>query len=207
MFSEPTSLVKVYIISLNSPTFAISFLFLIQFIKMFQLGWFANPVFSKEGDYPQTMKDKIAQNSLEQGYPRSRLLEFTPEEIAYLKGTYDFFGLNHYTTAMVKHKSLTLTIPSLLDDVSAEIYHDPTWPLSASIWLKVCIIHCPLQSIICKFVHYNKLGFRWCPGGLGICSIGSGKVTIIRRSWYLRTAILTKIIRMTSIALVITISI
>lgn len=30
----------------------------------------------------------------------SRLPEFTPEEIKRIKGTYDYFGFNHYTTVL-----------------------------------------------------------------------------------------------------------
>lgn len=29
-----------------------------------------------------------------------RLPEFTPEEIKRIKGTYDYFGFNHYTTVL-----------------------------------------------------------------------------------------------------------
>lgn len=39
----------------------------------------------------------------------SRLPEFTPEEIKRVKGTYDYFGFNHYTTVLafpVDYKNL-----------------------------------------------------------------------------------------------------
>ncbi|XP_077288602.1 myrosinase 1-like [Arctopsyche grandis] len=104
----------------------------------FYLGWFGHPVFSREGDYPQVMKDRIAQNSLAQGYPRSRLPEFTSEEISYIKGTHDFFGLNHYTTTLVRMPKKVLEGPSFYDiDLGTEIFRDPAWPGSASFWLKV----------------------------------------------------------------------
>lgn len=38
-----------------------------------------------------------------------RLPEFTPEEIKRIKGTYDYFGFNHYTTVLgfpVDYKNL-----------------------------------------------------------------------------------------------------
>ncbi|KAJ4448536.1 hypothetical protein ANN_10554 [Periplaneta americana] len=49
------------------------------------LGWFSQPIFGKNGDYPQIMKDTIAQRSKEEGFPWSRLPEFTPQEIEYVK--------------------------------------------------------------------------------------------------------------------------
>ncbi|ETO70016.1 hypothetical protein F444_13472 [Phytophthora nicotianae P1976] len=54
---------------------------------LFWLGLFADPVF--KGDYPQVMRDRCG----------LRLPKFTEEEKKLLKGSSDFFGLNHYGTA------------------------------------------------------------------------------------------------------------
>lgn len=53
------------------------------------MGWFADPVFF--GDYPPEMRETCG----------DRLPTFTPAEQALLKGSLDFLGLNHYTTALV----------------------------------------------------------------------------------------------------------
>lgn len=57
---------------------------------LFSLGWFADPLYS--GDYPEAMKEKCG----------SRLPEFTEEEKMLLKGSCDFFALNHYSTSYCK---------------------------------------------------------------------------------------------------------
>jgi len=52
----------------------------------FMLAWFADPVYS--GDYPESMKARLG----------TKLPEFTADEKQMLKGSSDFFGLNHYST-------------------------------------------------------------------------------------------------------------
>jgi beta-glucosidase len=54
-------------------------------------GWFSDPVYF--GDYPQVMRERVG----------NRLPTFTEEEKKLLKGSSDFFGLNHYTTSYVLH--------------------------------------------------------------------------------------------------------
>eukprot|EP00486_Rosalina_sp_Unknown_P001744 CAMPEP_0201569066 /NCGR_PEP_ID=MMETSP0190_2-20130828/10541_1 /ASSEMBLY_ACC=CAM_ASM_000263 /TAXON_ID=37353 /ORGANISM="Rosalina sp." /LENGTH=503 /DNA_ID=CAMNT_0047990979 /DNA_START=33 /DNA_END=1547 /DNA_ORIENTATION=+ len=57
---------------------------------IWQLAWYADPIWF--GDYPQIMKDYIG----------DRLPTFTNQQKQDLKGSHDFFGLNHYTTAWVQ---------------------------------------------------------------------------------------------------------
>ena len=52
---------------------------------------FSDPVFF--GDYPQSLKDAIPE-----------LPKFTPQQQAALKGSIDFFLINHYSTKYVAHK-------------------------------------------------------------------------------------------------------
>lgn len=62
----------------------------------FQLGYYAHPIFHSKGNYPQVMIDRIAERSEAEGFRRSRLPAFTAEEIASLRGSADYLGLNHY---------------------------------------------------------------------------------------------------------------
>jgi beta-glucosidase len=53
---------------------------------LFFVGWFADPIY--KGDYPNVMRERLG----------DRLPKFSEEEKIMIKGTSDFFGLNHYTT-------------------------------------------------------------------------------------------------------------
>lgn len=51
----------------------------------FMLGWFAHPIYVN-GDYPQVMKEQIANKSRLQGLPKTRLPTFTDQEKKEIKG-------------------------------------------------------------------------------------------------------------------------
>eukprot|EP01018_Ginkgo_biloba_P017521 Gb_07480 [translate_table: standard] len=59
----------------------------------FELGWFIDPLVF--GDYPTSMKEIAG----------LRLPSFTREQSEKLKGSFDFIGLNHYSTSYVSHVS------------------------------------------------------------------------------------------------------
>ena len=52
-------------------------------------------------------------------------------------GTFDFFGLNHYTTNLATAGTVGES-PSKTRDSGVKSRQDPSWPSSASAWLKVC---------------------------------------------------------------------
>ncbi|KAI0089448.1 beta-glucosidase 1B [Irpex rosettiformis] len=54
------------------------------------IGWFADPIYL--GSYPAFMKQMLG----------DRLPEFTPEELAVVKGSSEFYGMNTYTTNLCK---------------------------------------------------------------------------------------------------------
>jgi hypothetical protein len=56
------------------------------FFKYFQMGLYANPIFSEEGDYPEVVKDRVYANSQAEGFMRSRLPTFTDDEVNYIRG-------------------------------------------------------------------------------------------------------------------------
>ncbi|KAL0849455.1 hypothetical protein ABMA28_013738 [Loxostege sticticalis] len=112
---------------------------LAEVVRQFEWGQYAHPVFSKTGDFPPVMKEKIAAKSAAQGFKRSRLPEFTSEEVEMVRGSSDFFGLNHYTTNLVyKNESLEgyYDVPSYYDDIEAKLYQPSHWSAGASVWMK-----------------------------------------------------------------------
>ena len=87
------------------------------------------------------MIERIAKLSAEQGFHKSRLPAFTQEEIDKIKGSSDYFGFNAYTTRLVTANGADnladFPEPSFDHDRDVVEYIDPTWPSSASPWLKV----------------------------------------------------------------------
>ncbi|XP_014213935.1 myrosinase 1-like [Copidosoma floridanum] len=102
----------------------------------FECGWQAHPVFSESGDYPEIMKKKVAERSRAQGYEKSRLPTFSKFWIEHIKGTADFFGLNYYTSRIVKPLPQS-SIVNWPNDEGLEYIIDSSWVSAQSSWLKV----------------------------------------------------------------------
>lgn len=107
-------------------------------LMQFEVGWFAHPIFSEKGDYPEILKKKVAENSKKEGFSRSRLPEFDDFWINYIKGTSDFFGVNHYTTSLATHGELSSRHPkiSFHRDHGVITSRDDSWS-RGNEWLSV----------------------------------------------------------------------
>ncbi|KAI9116551.1 hypothetical protein K1719_012718 [Acacia pycnantha] len=64
----------------------------------FFFGWYADPI--THGDYPQSMRSFVG----------DRLPKFTKAESEILKGSYDFLGVNYYTTNYAENPLSTSTV-------------------------------------------------------------------------------------------------
>nr|GMD00400.1 beta-glucosidase 40-like [Ipomoea batatas] len=73
----------------------------------FYLGWFLEPVIT--GDYPRSMRSRVG----------DRLPKFSAAESALVKGSYDFVGINHYTTWYVTDNKTNI-IGIFLNDTTAD---------------------------------------------------------------------------------------
>jgi beta-glucosidase/6-phospho-beta-glucosidase/beta-galactosidase len=103
----------------------------------FNLGWFANPIYSKDGDYPKVMRDNVNANSDKEGRSSSRLPTFTADEIKMIQGTADFFALNYYSSRIVYKMQ---NPPAQYDweaDAGIRQVVDPEWKRGKSDFLYV----------------------------------------------------------------------
>ena len=87
----------------------------------FTLGWFADPVFY--GDYPEVMKKRVG----------DRLPKFTEAEKALLKGSTDFFGLNHYMGFLTEDDPVKKN-PSYWNDRGIITSSKPEWKKTDMGW-------------------------------------------------------------------------
>ncbi|XP_072382699.1 myrosinase 1-like [Diabrotica undecimpunctata] len=102
----------------------------------FSWGFFGHALY--HGDWPAIMKSRIDLRSKLEGYAKSRLPEFTQEEINYIKGTNDFFAFNTYTTSVVRAiDEPEIGDPTPEKDVGVYEYQPDDWISGASPWLKV----------------------------------------------------------------------
>lgn len=73
------------------------------------------------------MKDRMSRRSKNYGFSYSLLPEFTDSEKAYIKGTYDFLGVNIYTAALVRAGNANPNTMGFFSDVEAILYQPPEW--------------------------------------------------------------------------------
>ncbi|XP_066141718.1 myrosinase 1-like [Euwallacea fornicatus] len=100
----------------------------------FNLGWYAHPVYV--GDWPQVMIDRVAKRSELEGLDATRLPPWSEEEIKFVKGTHDYFGLNMYTGFAVKDApEPEIGTPSYDSDKNTDTRFRDEWTLSIADWL------------------------------------------------------------------------
>ncbi|XP_048443357.1 beta-glucosidase 24 [Pyrus x bretschneideri] len=95
----------------------------------FSYGWFMDPL--TRGRYPKHMVKLVG----------SRLPKFTEEQSNMLKGSYDFIGLNYYSSSYAKDVPVKAAQPSQSTDAKVESLNNRNGvligPMAASNWLYV----------------------------------------------------------------------
>jgi beta-glucosidase/6-phospho-beta-glucosidase/beta-galactosidase len=104
----------------------------------YRLGWFAHPLFSKEGGYPKIMIEEIGKRCKLEGRAFSRLPKMDKKTKAFVRESSDFFGINYYTSRLISvdrsEHNLTDT-PAWFKDAKSIIHVDPKWKRGKSEWL------------------------------------------------------------------------
>ncbi|XP_075985442.1 myrosinase 1-like [Anticarsia gemmatalis] len=104
-------------------------------------GRFAYPIFSKEGGWPPTLEKFMADKSKQEGYSRSRLPPLTAEEIELIRGTYDFYGLNHYLSRRIRKARPGEKIGTWplygSDEINIQMESDPSWETTGLDWFPI----------------------------------------------------------------------
>lgn len=93
----------------------------------FAISWFADPVYF--GKYPDSMRKQLG----------NRLPEFTAEETALVKGSNDFYGMNHYCANYVKHKEGEADLDDFqghLEQLFENKQGESIGPETQSFWLR-----------------------------------------------------------------------
>nr|WPM03616.1 myrosinase 2 [Phyllotreta armoraciae] len=99
----------------------------------FDCGMYFHPIF--KGDWPEIVKQRVAERSEAEGLASSRLPAFTPEEIEFVKGTSDYIAINHYTTMLVNNdKEGPYTKSDYNYDTRAVMSNHPDWDESFVGW-------------------------------------------------------------------------
>nr|BAC42451.1 putative beta-glucosidase [Arabidopsis thaliana] len=97
----------------------------------FFFGWFADPI--TYGDYPKTMRELVG----------NRLPKFTKKQSKMVRGSFDFFGLNYYTSRYVEdvmfyaNTNLSYTTDSRVNQTTEKNGVPVGEPTSAD-WLFIC---------------------------------------------------------------------
>ncbi|KAJ8710543.1 hypothetical protein PYW08_009058 [Mythimna loreyi] len=104
-------------------------------------GRYAHAIFSKEGGWPRKLEKLLNDNAKKEGYWHPRLPPFTPEEIELVRGTYDFYALNHYTTRLVRRVNPGEPPGKWFfegsDELNTVMFKDPSWPSTPVYWFSV----------------------------------------------------------------------
>ncbi|RYP61625.1 hypothetical protein DL769_007623 [Monosporascus sp. CRB-8-3] len=114
----------------------------------FAISWFADPIYF--GKYPDSMRKQLG----------DRLPEFTPEELALVKGSNDFYGMNHYTADYVKHGDGNPTPEDYLGDLTTHAYNkhgECIGPETQSFWLR------PNPQGFRKLIHWLSKRYGYPP--------------------------------------------
>ncbi|KAJ0171330.1 hypothetical protein K1T71_012880 [Dendrolimus kikuchii] len=112
-----------------------------ELARQYMDGKFSHPIYTKEGGWPPSVEKIITQNSIKEGYSRSKLPPFSQEEIELVKGTYDYFALNYYTSRLVRRprpgEKIGVWPFNGTDEMGLVFEAHPAWELAGAPWFSI----------------------------------------------------------------------
>jgi len=96
----------------------------------FYFGLFAAPLVF--GIWPPMVEERVRERSFAQGFNTSRLPAWSGEEQEQLRATFDFLGLNTYSTSLVANHNFSLQEVSAVSDMGVAFSSSSSWFTSAA---------------------------------------------------------------------------
>jgi beta-glucosidase/6-phospho-beta-glucosidase/beta-galactosidase len=93
----------------------------------FAISWFADPIY--HGKYPDSMRKQLG----------DRLPSWSDEDIALVRGSNDFYGMNHYCANYIRHKEGEPHANDFQGNIEILYFNkagDPIGPETQSFWLR-----------------------------------------------------------------------
>ncbi|XP_013165732.1 PREDICTED: myrosinase 1-like [Papilio xuthus] len=157
---------------------------LAELVRQYMAGMYSHAIYTKEGGWPPQIEKLIAEKSKKEGHQRSRLPPFTKDEIEFIKGTYDFYGFNYYTSRQVRKSrpgdvigSWPLGSGAVELDAAFEIH--PTWKKTDTFWFW---INAPGFRNMMKWIknNYGDIEILVTENGLAIGQVGLNDVDRVK---------------------------
>ncbi|XP_074111301.1 lactase/phlorizin hydrolase-like [Cotesia typhae] len=132
----------------------------------FWYGWLLHPIFSNQGDYPPDMKNRIANYSYIQGFSRSRLPQFTEDEIKLVKNSADYLGFNFYAARYeTKLTNYDINNVSFVHDIGMIMTAKPFTKDRCTPWAMSKIMRYINKKFKIPEIYITENGY-WDVGGL-----------------------------------------
>ncbi|XP_041968018.1 cytosolic beta-glucosidase-like [Aricia agestis] len=104
---------------------------LAEMARQADAGIYSHPIFSAAGGWPPALEKHLEAARNRTGYPPTVLPKFTKQEIKFIRGTFDFYGVNYYTSRYVERAGAGEAVGARpidgVPELRAHLRHRPDW--------------------------------------------------------------------------------